>query len=381
MQKKPPLSIYIHLPWCVHKCPYCDFNSHEKNNNSFELDKENYLAAITKHIQLHESDEREIISIFFGGGTPSLFAPSEINQILLAIKNKYSLHANCEITLEANPGTIDLPYFAGYQGIGINRLSLGIQSFNDKHLKKLGRIHSAEDAFQIATHAKQIFPRVNLDLMFALPAQTMADLADDIGTALSISPEHLSYYHLTIEPNTLFHKFPPQLPDDDTSAEYQDYIFKKLSAHHYHHYETSAHTKVGGACLHNLNYWEFGDYLGFGAGAHSKITQHNSIKRFSCYKNPMQYIKHTHEKDFYIERKTVTRNELIFEFMMNVLRLNDGFKVPLFEARTGLLFTEIALEINQAQERGLISVTDDMIKPTALGQNYLNDLLQIFLRD
>ena len=198
MQKKPPLSIYIHLPWCVHKCPYCDFNSHEKNNNSFELDKENYLAAITKHIQLHESDEREIISIFFGGGTPSLFAPSEINQILLAIKNKYSLHANCEITLEANPGTIDLPYFAGYQGIGINRLSLGIQSFNDKHLKKLGRIHSAEDAFQVATHAKQIFPRVNLDLMFALPAQTITDLADDIGAALSISPEHLSYYHLTI---------------------------------------------------------------------------------------------------------------------------------------------------------------------------------------
>jgi len=379
--RPPPLSVYIHLPWCVHKCPYCDFNSHEKNQATFQIDKKNYLNTIIKQINLADIDERKIHSIFFGGGTPSLFDPDEINQILIAIKKKYSLNPSCEVTLEANPGTIDLPYFGGYQQIGINRLSLGIQSFNNKHLKKLGRIHSADDAYIVAERANQIFHRVNLDLMFALPDQTLNDLENDIETALKLSPQHISYYHLTIEPNTLFHRFPPKLPDDDLSAEFQEHIFKKLSMHHYEHYETSAHTKEGGACLHNLNYWQFGDYLGFGAGAHSKITKNDEIKRLSCYKNPQQYISQANNENFYIEQKTITQNDSIFEFMLNALRLNEGFQINLFESRTGINFNNIAPEVNEALERGLIILTDDIIKPTNLGQNYLNDLLQIFLRE
>lgn len=381
MLKNLPLSVYIHLPWCVHKCPYCDFNSHEMKNSSFVSDKKNYLNAILQQINLIETDKRKIISIFFGGGTPSLFLPEEIEIILSAIKKKFNLNTNCEITLEANPGTIDLPFFDGYHAIGINRISLGIQSFNNKHLKVLGRIHSANDALTAAKYATKIFKNVNLDLMFSLPGQTLTDLKNDINKALSVSPHHISYYHLTIEPNTLFHKFPPKLPDHDLSAKYQDYIFNELSKHHFHHYETSAHGKKNKKSQHNLNYWQFGDYLGFGAGAHSKMTTKNSISRFSCFKNPNQYIIRAKEGDFYNEQKMITKNERVFEFMMNALRLNDGFEVKLFELRTGINFNEIKIEIDQALEKKLITFTNDIIKPTHLGRNYLNDLLQIFLRD
>jgi oxygen-independent coproporphyrinogen-3 oxidase len=373
----------VHIPWCVHKCPYCDFNSHGLKNKSINEYEEIYTEAIINQVSTSQISSNSIIpSIFFGGGTPSLFSPSSIEKILLSISDKYALKKDCEITLEANPGTIDQRFFKGYKKVGINRVSLGIQSFNDKHLKSLERIHSSKQAFSAALEARAIFDNINLDLMYALPNQTIAELYKDVNQALSIEPEHISYYHLTIEPNTLFHKFPPNQPNDDVSADMGDLITHKLENFNYQHYETSAYAKKNKECKHNLNYWRFGDYLGIGAGAHSKITSNNEQQhRFICFKSPSQYMNGAKDNNFFIESKKINNNEVAFEFMMNALRLNQGFTKRLFEEKTKLNIEEIRYELSKAKDKKFIIETDDMIIPTQLGRNFLNELLQIFMRD
>ncbi len=377
------LSIYVHIPWCVHKCPYCDFNSHTLKNKSINEYEEIYVKAIIDQVSTSQISSNSIIpSIFFGGGTPSLFSPNSIEKILLCISDKYILKKDCEITLEANPGTIDQSFFKGYKKVGINRVSLGIQSFNDKHLRSLERIHDSNQAFSAALEARAIFDNINLDLMYALPNQTMVELDEDINQALSIEPEHISYYHLTIEPNTLFHKFPPNQPSDDVSADMGDLIAHKLENFNYQHYETSAYAKKNKECRHNLNYWRFGDYFGVGAGAHSKITSSNEQQyRLICFMNPSQYIHGAKDSNFFIERKKITENAIVFEFMMNALRLNKGFTKKLFEERTKINIKEIRNELSEAKIKKFIIETDDMIKPTQLGRNFLNELLQIFMRE
>lgn len=373
----------MHIPWCVHKCAYCDFNSHGLKNKSIKEFEEIYTQAIIDQVtSSHNSNDRIIPSIFFGGGTPSLFSPNSIEKILLSISNKFTLKEDCEITLEANPGTIDQNFFKGYKSIGINRISLGIQSFNNKHLKSLERIHDSNQAISAALKAREIFNNINLDLMFALPNQVMSDLDNDIEQILSIEPDHISYYHLTIEPNTMFHKFPPNQPSHDVSADMGDLIAHKLKNFNYQHYETSAYAKKNKECKHNLNYWKFGDYLGIGAGAHSKITSNNDQQhRFICFKNPKQYINGAKNGNFFIETKKITENAIVFEFMMNALRLNKGFTKKLFEERTKINIKEISNELSEAKNKKFIIETDDMIKPTQLGRNFLNELLQIFMRD
>ena len=376
-------SIYVHIPWCVHKCPYCDFNSHSLKNKSINEFEEIYTQAVIDQVSNSEIRKNKIIpSIFFGGGTPSLFSPNSIEKILLSISDKYTLEKDCEITLEANPGTIDQSYFKGYKKVGINRVSLGIQSFNDIHLKSLERIHDRNQALSAALQAREIFDNINLDLMYALPNQTMSELDKDVNQALSIEPEHISYYHLTIEPNTMFHKFPPNQPSDDVSADMGDLIAHKLENFNYQHYETSAYAKPNKECKHNLNYWKFGDYLGIGAGAHSKITSNNEQQyRFMCFMNPSQYINGVKDNNFFIESKKINDNEVAFEFMMNALRLNQGFTKRLFEEKTKLNMEKIRNELSDAKDKKFIIETDDMIKPTQLGRNFLNELLQIFMRD
>jgi putative oxygen-independent coproporphyrinogen III oxidase len=341
-----------------------------------------YTQMLIKQIGSHQFEtNRPIQSIFFGGGTPSLFSPQSFEKIIQALKQKFSLAEFCEITIEANPGTIDKQYFYGYREIGINRMSLGIQSFNEKHLKKLERIHNQKEAYDAATLAIKLFDNVNIDLMFALPNQTLPELNEDIEEAINIHSTHLSYYHLTLEPNTYFYNNPPALPDQDESAEFSDLIKSKLMEAKFEHYETSAYAKPENKCKHNLNYWEFGDYLGIGAGAHSKITNDFNITRFSTYKNPKQYIQEVNNNSYIQEEHLINKNDIPFEFMMNALRLNDGFTIDLFEQRTGLSLSSIDSEIKLCVEKSLLEKNNGRIKPTLLGQNFLNDLLQIFLRN
>ena len=377
-----PLSIYVHIPWCVHKCPYCDFNSHEFKGKDIKQNEGLYTQALIKQIENYQSTiQRPIQSIFFGGGTPSLFSPESFNSIIQALQKSFGLADDCEVTIEANPGTVDKQYFYGYRDIGINRISIGIQSFNDKHLKKLERIHNQNEAYEAAMLATQLFDKVNLDLMFALPNQSLSELNQDIDEALKINTSHLSYYQLTLEPNTYFYKHPPKLPDQDESAEFFDLITSRLGGSNFEHYETSAYAKKGSRCIHNLNYWTFGDYLGIGAGAHSKITQEGRVSRFSAYKNPKQYIQEAKNNSYIQEKTVIVQHGLPFEFMMNALRLNDGFPVKLFEERTGLPIEFIDNELTLSIQKGLIERSNGRIKPTLLGQNFLNDLLQIFLRN
>ena len=377
------LSIYVHIPWCIHKCPYCDFNSYALRNKSIKDNEGVYTESLIEQIKTSNlSSDKVIHSIFFGGGTPSLLAPQTIDRILNCISNKFFIKDDCEISLEANPGTIDQDFFKGYKQVGVNRISLGIQSFNDNHLKSLERVHDKKQAIAAAEQARAIFNNINLDLMYALPNQTMHDLQNDIDTALSISPDHISYYHLTIEPNTFFHKFPPRQPSLDDSADMSDVIANSLTKKDFQHYETSAYAKQNKQCRHNLNYWKFGDYLGIGAGAHSKITlKKNQRQRFTCFKNPTKYISCIENKNFFSETKFITKNSLIFEFMMNALRLNNGFEKNLFEKQTNLKIASIHKELSEAKDKKFIIETSDMIKPTKLGRNFLNELLQIFMRD
>lgn len=380
--QQPPLSVYIHIPWCIHKCPYCDFNSHEFKDQNIKNNEEAYTHALLKQIENYNIEpNRPIHSIFFGGGTPSLFSPKAFDTLIKKLENTFGLDKNCEITIEANPGTFDKEHFYGYRDVGINRMSLGIQSFNQTHLKKLERIHSPKEAASAANLAVKIFDKVNIDLMFALPNQSLSDVKEDITKALEIGTSHISYYHLTIEPNTFFYKFPPQLPDEEKSAEIFDLISNELNVAKFEHYETSAYAKKNNQCLHNLNYWNFGDYLGIGAGAHSKLTCKGKVSRKSCFKNPRDYIKNANNHEFYDDEKLLSENDLIFEFMMNALRLNKGFNQSLFEQRTNLPISIIDKELSLAKDKKLMVQKNGRIKPTDLGQSFLNELLQIFLKD
>ncbi len=389
---QPPLSLYIHLPWCVKKCPYCDFNSHAVKGSMAlspsplrgegEIPEADYIAALTRDLEhaLPQIWGRKIHTVFFGGGTPSLFSPDGIDRILTTVRTLTPLEPLAEITLEANPGTVEAGRFRGYREAGVNRVSLGIQSFNDNALQKLGRIHGAAEALRAAELAAQTFDTFNLDLMIALPGQSQAQLQQDIDTALSFNPPHLSCYHLTLEPNTPFgHTPPPNLPDDDTSANMQDWLNTQLADAGYDHYETSAYAKPHQRSRHNLNYWMFGDYLGIGAGAHSKLSFHDRIIRQMRVKHPAQYMQAAARAEHISEERTLTRKDLPFEFMMNALRLNDGVARELFMQRTGLPLISCQRTLEQAIKKGLLETTTDLIRPTVLGQRFLNDLLGFFL--
>lgn len=374
----PPLSLYIHLPWCVKKCPYCDFNSHAAQ----ALPETAYIDALLSDLEQALPDiwGRRVHTVFFGGGTPSLFSAAGIDRILTGVRTLTPLAPNAEITLEANPGTVEANKFAGFREAGVTRVSLGIQSFNPQHLQALGRIHDDAEARRAAELAATHFDTFNLDLMYALPGQSLADALADIDTALTFKPPHLSAYHLTLEPNTPFgHTAPPNLPDDDVAADMHQAIEARLLEAGMQHYETSAYAQPQHASRHNLNYWQFGDYLGIGAGAHSKLSFHDRILRQMRTKHPQQYMEAVARSTHIVDARTLTRSDLPFEFMMNALRLNDGVLTALFEERTGLPLIVCTAALEQARVKGLLTRDAAQLKPTLLGQRYLNDLLELFL--
>ncbi len=388
----PPLSLYIHIPWCARKCPYCDFNSHEARG---ALAEDRYVAALISDLEqaLPRVWGRRVHSVFFGGGTPSLFSARGIDAILAAARARLALAPDAEITLEANPGSVEAGKFRDFRAAGVNRLSLGIQSFNPRHLRALGRIHDGEEARRAIDIAGREFDNFNLDLMYGLPGQDIEEALADIETALSYDPPHLSCYHLTLEPNTYFHRFPPALPDDDATAAMQEGIEARLAAAGYEHYETSAFAKrrkqtpitthesriTDYVCRHNLNYWMFGDYLGIGAGAHGKLSFPGRITREARVKHPERYMEAAERGAALQEEHEVGADAVGFEFMMNALRVNEGFLARLFEERAGLPLTRVLRELEEAERRGLIERDHERIAPTRLGQRFLNDLLQIFL--
>lgn len=375
----PPLSLYIHIPWCVRKCPYCDFNSHEARQ---EIPEAAYVDALIADLEQATPLVwgRKIRSIFFGGGTPSIFSAEAIDKILSHVRMLTPLEYGAEVTLEANPGTVDIANFKGYRQAGVNRVSLGIQSFQPRYLKSLGRIHDREQALAAAELALNTFDKVNLDVMYALPEQGLEDALKDAETACQIKPAHLSFYHLMLEPNTPFHRTPPSLPDDDTSATMQEEIEKILEGHGYQHYETSAFAQPGQQCQHNLNYWTFGDYLGIGAGAHSKLSFHDKIIRQSRHKHPKRYLEAVPQGQAVDSEWQIGREDLAFEFMMNALRLVDGVEAGLFQQRTGLPLRAIQVQLLEAQQKELLQPPQGgMIAPTLQGQRFLNELLEMFL--
>jgi putative oxygen-independent coproporphyrinogen III oxidase len=374
----PPLSLYIHIPWCVRKCPYCDFNSHEARNGVPEAA---YIDALIADLEaaLPNIWGRRVQTIFFGGGTPSLFSAASLDRLLSAIRARISLAPDAEITLEANPGTFETEKFAAYRQLGINRLSIGIQSFNANHLKALGRIHDDEEARRAVAIAKDNFDNFNLDLMYALPKQSLQEALADIEQAVNLGAPHISAYHLTLEPNTLFYKHPPPLPDHDASAAMQEAIEQRLADAGYRHYETSAFAKPGHACRHNVNYWQFGDYLGIGAGAHSKLSFRDRIVREMRYKHPETYLQKTKSGDAVQEHRIVGVADLPFEFMMNALRLTEGVPLALFSERTGLPINVVSKALADAEAKQLIARDHLHIAPTQRGQRFLNNLLEMFL--
>jgi oxygen-independent coproporphyrinogen-3 oxidase len=376
----PPLSLYVHFPWCVRKCPYCDFNSHEVKDG---FPEEEYLAALRADLEgaLPLIWGRKIYTIFIGGGTPSLLSAAGIDRLLSDVRTLLPLDGAAEITMEANPGTFEAEKFRSYRASGINRLSIGIQSFNPRHLQALGRIHDGNEARRAVEIAHANFDNFNLDLMYALPSQTLEEAHQDVSAAIGFSPPHLSLYHLTLEPNTYFAKYPPAVPDDDASAEMQDMIQELTHDAGYQHYEVSAYAQPGRQARHNRNYWEFGDYLGIGAGAHSKISFPHRIIRQTRYKQPKSYLEKTRAGQPVHEEFEIERGELGFEFMLNALRLNEGFEVNLFSERTGLTLNAIEHALNVAETRGLLYRDHRIIRPTELGRRFLNDLQQIFLVD
>jgi putative oxygen-independent coproporphyrinogen III oxidase len=389
-QALPPLSLYIHIPWCVRKCPYCDFNSHEVRaptspvkgeDKAQNIPEQEYVAALIRDLEtaLPLIWGRKVYTVFFGGGTPSLLSGESVEQIIRTVRMLLPLDMGAEITLEANPGTVEAGRFAAYREAGVNRLSLGIQSFNDAHLLALGRIHSADQARRAIEIAQQRFDNINLDLMYALPNQMLEEAMQDVQTALTFAPQHLSCYHLTLEPNTLFHRNPPSLPDDDASSDMQQHIEELLAVHGYQHYETSAFAQPKRRAKHNLNYWQFGDYLGIGAGAHSKLSFPDKVIRQMRYKQPQTYMQQVGKGAPLQTEHEVNSDELGFEFMMNALRLNEGFDSVLFQERTSLPLLRIQRELAEAERRGLLFRDHQRIAPTRLGQRFLNDLLEIFL--
>jgi putative oxygen-independent coproporphyrinogen III oxidase len=374
----PPLSLYVHIPWCIRKCPYCDFNSHESKS---DLAEDRYVDALIADLEVALPDVwgRKVHTVFFGGGTPSLFSPEALDRFLSAARALLPIEADAEITLEANPGTFETGKFAAFRALGINRLSVGIQSFDAQRLRAIGRVHDDREAHRAVEIACDHFDNFNLDLMYALPGQDVAGALADVETAIAAGAPHVSAYHLTIEPNTYFHRHPPVVPDDDIAASMQSGIETRLAAAGYANYETSAFARASRQARHNVNYWQFGDYLGIGAGAHGKVSLRDRIFRQMRYKHPREYMERALAGDAIQTRQDVTPAELPFEFMMNALRLAEGFELTIFTERTGLALNAIARELDEAERRGLLERDHRRARPTERGRRFLNDLLQLFL--
>ena len=380
----PPLSLYVHLPWCIQKCPYCDFNSHEHRAGADPASThEAYINALFADLEasLPLIWGRSIQTVFLGGGTPSLFSPEAIDRLLGGIRARVRLAPNAEITMEANPGTFEKDRFKAFRQAGITRLSIGVQSFDNAHLKALGRVHDRDQALAAVTEAAQVFDTFNLDLMYALPGQTLAGLTQDIQTALAFAPPHISIYHLTIEPNTVFAKFPPALPEDDLAYEMMDRITELTACAGLNRYEVSAYAKPGHSCAHNLNYWQFGDYLGIGAGAHSKLSFAHRVLRQVRYREPALYMQQAMKGEPITQSAEVSRQELPFEFMLNALRLRAGFELADYVDRTGLAMTSIQKGLLEAEKKGLIGRDLQRVWPTEKGFDFLSDLQALFLAE
>ncbi len=375
----PPLSLYVHLPWCLRKCPYCDFNSHALD--AAALPQQRYLDAVVADLEvaLPLVWGRTIQSVFIGGGTPSLFDPASIDRLLGDIRARVRMEPDCEVTLEANPGTFETDRFRAYRGAGVNRLSIGVQSFNDAHLQALGRVHDRAQALAAVEEAARAFDTFNLDVMYALPGQTMAQLEQDIRTALQFSPPHISIYHLTIEPNTYFAKFPPALPEEDAAYAMLDRITELTAQAALDRYEISAFASQGHRCVHNLNYWQFGDYLGLGAGAHSKLSFAHRVVRQVRLREPLLYMERALRGNALAQSDEVSRADLPFEFMLNALRLRHGFGLREFQERTGLAPTAIQAALDEAERKGLIERDFARVRPTPRGFDFLSDLQALFL--
>ena len=376
LEALPPLALYIHIPWCVRKCPYCDFHSHERTG---ALPEAEYINRLMLDVEAALSSVwgRRVMSIFIGGGTPSLFSPESIDALLSGVRARLTLDPQAEITLEANPGTVEAARFRGFRGAGVNRISIGVQSFDERMLAALGRIHSADEARRAIEAAAASFDNVNIDLMYALPGQTPAMARADLDAALRFGLAHVSAYQLTIEPNTVFWRKPPTLPDHDVAADMQLAAEESLRAAGYEHYETSAFARPGRRCRHNLNYWQFGDYLGIGAGAHGKLSFPERVTRHARAKQPTEYMK----PDARVEESVVSAAELPFEFMLNALRLVEGFDIALFGERTGLPLSRIEKQLLAMESKGLLARDWKRIRPTERGRRFLNDLLEAFLPD
>ncbi len=378
----PPLSLYVHVPWCVHKCPYCDFNSHERTG---ELPEEAYLQALQADLEQAVPDiwGRPVSTVFFGGGTPSLLSAEAIDRIIGLFRAYLNLAPDVEITLEANPGTAEAGRFQGYAQAGVNRISLGIQSFDDDKLRRLGRIHDAAQARAAIEMAQRAVDRVNLDVMFALPEQTLAECERDVREALAFGTGHLSLYHLTLEPNTVFAKFPPRVPDDELGAAMQDRVAELIQAAGFDRYEVSAYARPHQACQHNLNYWRFGDYLGIGAGAHGKISsgaEEHVLRRWKL-KHPQAYLDSAGTPASFGGDDVIAAERLPFEYMLNLLRLHEGFGLRDFESRTGLPRSVLDAPLAEAVQRGWLQVIDGHVQPTELGRRFTNDVVSLFLED
>jgi putative oxygen-independent coproporphyrinogen III oxidase len=374
----PPLSLYIHVPWCLKKCPYCDFNSHERKG---ELPEGEYVDALVADLEasLPQVYGRRIHTIFIGGGTPSLFSPGSFDRLLVAIRTRIAVDPDAEITLEANPGTFEAERFRGFRAAGVNRLSLGVQSFDDARLAALGRVHGADEARRALDMALATFPTVNADIMYALPGQEVEGALADIREAIERGAPHVSAYHLTLEPDTHFHRFPPVLPPEEAAADMQDGIETLLAGAGLEHYETSAFARPGHRARHNLNYWHFGDYLGLGAGAHGKISFRDRIVREVRERKPQGYLRAALQGNAVWETKEVAESELPFEFMLNALRLIEGFPIALFTERTGLPIAVAEPALATAEGAGLIERDHLRIAPSVRGRRFLNDLLELFL--
>jgi oxygen-independent coproporphyrinogen-3 oxidase len=382
LTKLPPLSLYIHIPWCVKKCPYCDFNSHAiKSGNLPEIDYINVLFDDLEQA-LPLIWGRSFKSIFIGGGTPSVFSGLAIDYLLSGIRSRINLSPFAEITMEINPGTLDTKYISDYRLAGVNRVSFGVQSFNDRHLHTLGRIHNSQEAIAAIRLANEVFDNVNIDIMYGLPNQTVEEVLFDIKQAISLSPKHISCYNLTIEPNTFFYSnVPSNLPDNDMCYLMQNAIIDKLGEAGYDRYEISAFAKDKQRSQHNVNYWLYGDYLGIGAGAHSKISFSDKIIRQVRQKHPFSYMESVPKQQHLVEDTMVMAKNIPFEFVMNGFRLIDGIPINLFTERTGLPLNAILTKLQIAQDKGLLTITNGYLKPTLLGHDFLNDLLMIFLED
>lgn len=380
----PPLALYIHLPWCLKKCPYCDFNSHQwhgQGEGQGNIPEAHYLGALVADLEaaLPLVWGRQVQSIFMGGGTPSLFSPEGIDRLLGDIRARIPVAPGCEITLEANPGTFEKNRFRAFRAAGVTRLSVGVQSFNDRHLQALGRVHDRAQALAAVEEAAHAFDTFNIDLMYALPGQTMAELDEDLHTTLALAPPHLSIYHLTVEPNTYFAKHPPALPEEDDAYAMLDRITELTGHQGLERYEVSAYARAGHLCQHNSNYWQFGDYLGIGAGAHSKLSFAHRMVRQTRFRDPRLYMEYALAGHAVAQDEEVRRADLPFEFMLNALRLRGGFALQDFVERTGLAVTAIAQGLAQAESKGLIERDLTHVRPTERGFDFLSDLQAIFL--